>query len=292
MNILILGAKGTLGGELARHLNNNSEARLAAWDLGDLDITDNLQTIEAISRIAPDIIFNCAAYNFVDKAEDEPEKAMQINFHAVENLARAASKCGAVFVHYSTGYVFDGEKRGGYDENDKPNPKSVYANSKYLGEQAALSLCPKTYLIRLNQLFGGAASGSSSKKSFVDIVLRMAESGKREFDFVDDEISTRAYAPDLAKASIELAGAAGSGAQKYPYGIYHLTNEGCASWCEWAREILEIARIPARINAVKSDSFPRKAARPKNSSLNNNKFPKLRNWREALKEYIMGIQHP
>ncbi len=282
MKILVIGSFGMLGNEIARQLGKKESVDLYAWDVGDLDITDFPLTEEKISNLMPKVIFNCAAYNFVDKAEDERELAMKINFKAVENLAKVAEKIGAIFVHYSTGYVFNGEKGGAYAEDEKLDPQSVYARSKFLGEKAALEFCRKTYLIRLNQLFGKSGAGAASKKGFVDMVLELASSGKKELDFVSDEISTRAYAPDLAKASIELVFG------KYPFGIYHLTNEGQASWHEWASEILKIKGVEnVKINKVSAGAFVRKAARPKNSSLANTKFPKQRKWQDALKEYIM-----
>lgn len=280
MKALVLGYKGMLGRELFEQLQKKN-FETVGLDRDALDITDFSAAAEKISELRPDFIFNCIAYNFVDKAEDEPDQAMKINYEAVANLAKTAQKIGAVLVHYSTGYVFDGAKSSGYDEDNLPNPLSVYGKSKLFGEKAAAEFCHKAYIIRLNQLFGEPGLSMNSKKSFVDIILDLAlNQNKKEFDFVSDEISTRVYAVDLAAASVELA------LKNFPYGIYHLTNEGQASWYDWAEEIFKLRNIDVKLNKVSSSGFVRKALRPANSSLNNNKFSKLRTWQKALENYL------
>lgn len=281
MKVLILGAKGMLGEELHKQLNAAGH-EVHAFDR-DLDITNPAALSAKISELKPDLIFNCAAYNAMDKAEDEPELARKLNADAVGNVARAAKENNAILVQYSTGYVFDGSKADGYSEADQPDPQSVYAKTKFEGEQQLQANTDRYYLIRLNLLFGAAGLSEGSKKSFPALILDLSKT-KDSFDFVTDEISTPTYAPDLAKASIQLA----TETEKYPFGIYHIVNEGSASWYDWAKFIFELKGVPAKINEVTGDKLVRKARRPHYSILLNTKFPKLRTWQQATEEFIKG----
>lgn len=279
MKIIVFGAKGMLGGELVRQLTGHEVFPL---DAEDVDVTNKKAVQSRIAEISPDWIFNCAAYNAVDKAETSPDKdhAFELNATAVGYIAEAAELAGATLIHYSTGFIFDGESSAGYKEDDEPNPISVYGQSKLQGEIEARK-CSKLYIIRLNLLFGKAAQSESAKKSFPDLIIDLSKE-KDAIDFVDDEISSPTYSVDLAKASIKLA------EEKFPYGIYHLPNGGQASWFDFAEEVFRIKGIKTTANRVSSDSFVRPAKRPKNSVLQNTKFPKLRPWREALAEYLQN----
>lgn len=275
MKVLILGAKGMLGSELGRLLHGQE---VFLYDYENVDITDSLALEKCFDEIKPEIVFNCAAYNNVDKAEEEPDKARALNSDAVGFIAENCNKYGATLVQYSTGFVFDGENEKGYNEDAIPNPQSVYATTKFEGEKNAAK-ARKHYIIRLNLLFGDAGQSESAKKSFPDMILDLAKTEK-EFNFVNDEISTPTYAKDLAQSSIKLV------QSKAPYGIYHLPNDGRASWYDFAKEIFAIKNIEAKINAVSAKDFQRPAKRPHYSVLNNTKLPKQRSWQEALKEYL------
>ncbi len=278
MKILILGAKGMLGSELARQLAEDSANEVIAYDYEQLDITDHDTVVSTITEMHPDLIFNCAAYNAVDKAEEQHEIAMRLNADAVHNLAEAANNTEATLIHFSTGFVFDGNSKNGYNEEALPNPQSTYAKSKYLGEMQAQTAA-KHYIVRLNLLFGKGGVGSGAKQSFPDLILELTKE-KQEFDFVTDEISTPTYSADLATAVIKLY------KEQFAYGIYHLPNEGQASWYDYAAEVFKIKGLDVKINPVTADKFVRPASRPKNSVLINTKFPKLRPWQDALKEYL------
>ena len=274
--VLVLGSKGMLGSELVRQLKAKN-IEVAGFD-SDLDVTNKQGLNAKILELKPDVIYNCVAYNAVDQAEQEKEKAEALNSQAVLNIAESAEQVGATLVHFSTGFVFDGESTKSYKETDQPNPQSVYATTKYQGEQNA-SKCTKHYIVRLNLLFGKSAESQNAKKSFPELVLELSKTQK-EFAFVTDEISTPTYAVDLAKALLELVD------RKYPYGIYHLPNEGQASWLDFAEEVFRIKGVEVKLNPVLSDKFVRAAKRPKNSVIANTKFPKLRPWQEALKEFL------
>jgi dTDP-4-dehydrorhamnose reductase len=286
MKVLIVGSKGMLGQELVYEFNF-SGAEVFSWDREEIDITNKKQVEEKINSLRPEIIINAAAYNAVDKIEQEDkELAEQINGYAVGNLAEAAKKVDAVLVHYSTDYVFDGEKIEGYKEDDVPNPQSVYAHSKWIGEQQlirslnhSVAKSLRYYLVRTSRLFGRPAQSEGAKKSFVDVMLKLA--GEKEFlELVDEELSSPTYTRDLARRTREII------EWQKPFGIYHVTNSGACTWHGWARKIFELSGKNVKIIPVAAEKFPRPAKRPKYSILLNTKLPPLRSWEEALAEYL------
>lgn len=276
MRVLILGSHGMLGQELVKVFSNNEAI---AWDREDLDITKHAQVFQKIKELKPDIILNSAAYNAVDKAEEDKDLTFAVNAEAVKYLAQVSNEIGAIFVHFSTDYVFEGIKKDGYKEGDAINPQSVYARSKAKGEEYLREIGGKYYLIRLSRLFGKPGIGDGSKKSFVDIILNSAEN-KPELEVIDEELSSPTYAPDLAKITKELID------QKYPFGIYHGTNSGACTWYELAGEALKIKNISCKMIPVPANRFQRSAVRPKYSVLLNTKLTPSRSWQEALKNYL------
>ncbi|HLC99957.1 dTDP-4-dehydrorhamnose reductase [Candidatus Kaiserbacteria bacterium RIFCSPHIGHO2_01_FULL_48_10] len=283
MRVLVLGAKGMLGQELVKIFSDNV---VTAWDKDDLDITNREEVFQKIREQAPDVILNAAAYNAVDKAEEEEGVAFAVNAEAVNFLAQAASEIGSLLVHYSTDYVFDGAREAGYQESAEPSPQSAYARSKAQGEKYLQEIGGRFYLIRLSRLFGKPGAGEGSKKSFVDSILKLATptqgsgEAKKELEVVDEELSSPTYAPDLGKLTKGLID------RKLPYGIYHGANSGACTWYEFANEALKTKNISCTLKPVKADRFPRKALRPKYSVLLNTKLPPTRDWKEALREYL------
>ena len=274
MKVLILGAKGSLG---QTFLDIYKDQEVTGWDRAELDITDGPAVSQKISELKPDLVINCAAYNAVDKAEEERQIAEQVNGSAVGNIAKAVVSIGAVVVHYSTGQVFDGSKSEGYNEDGQANPINAYGKSKLAGEMELRGNMENFYLIRTCWLYGKTAAG---KKSFPDMILELA--GKSEtIKAVNAEFGNPTYVVDLAQATKALV------EQKKPYGIYHLVNSGMASRYDWAKEVFMIKRIEARLKPVDSNFFARRAERPKYEVLNNTKFIQLRPWTEALREYLI-----
>src|SRR3989344_7939406 len=275
MKVLILGAKGSLG-QTFTDLYQDQD--VTAWDHDELDITQAAAVIEKITALKPDLIINCAAYNSVDKAEEERSKAKLINGTAVGFIAKAASKIGATVVQFSTAYVYSGDSVSGYEESDPPSPRSEYAESKLLGENELSKNLKQYYIVRTTWLYGKISF--TGKQNFVQMMIQMAES-HQDIDGIEDEFGNPTYAVDLAKATRELV------EQKADFGIYHLVNEGTASWYDWAKEIFNVKHIlKAKLNPISRDRFIRPAARPKYGILKNTKFLKLRPWQEALKEYL------
>lgn len=271
MHVLIIGANGMLG----RALQKQFEAdQVVAWDRNELDITDREQVMEHLPICEPEIVINAAAYTNVEKAEEEEAIANKVNGDAVGYLAEACAKLNIPLVHISTDYVFDGENKDGFTETDVPrNPLNAYGRSKLLGEQLLQKHTEKFWLIRTAWLFGPQG------KNFVETMVNLGQQ-KSELKVVDDQRGCPTYTRDLAKAIFKMTH------EQAPYGIYHLTNSGSASWAEFAKEIFKIMQMPVNVVPVTSQEFPTKAQRPKWSILKNTKQPLLRNWQEALKDYI------
>ncbi len=271
--ILILGAKGMLGGALKRVLPD-----AVAWDREDCDVADEAVLRQRVTALAPEAIINCVAYNDVDGAESKKEAAFLLNAQVPERLAALSRQLGATLVHFSSNYVFDG-RLGEYDEAAQPMPLSVYAQSKYQGEQAIQRQGGNYYLVRTAVLFGPKGASELSKRSFVDLMLDLAAS-QPAIKAVSDEVNSLTYAVDLA-AQVRLLLA-----QRPAAGIYHVTNAGAASWFEFAREIFRIRGFKTEVLPVPAASFPRAARRPAKAVLRNTKLPALRSWQEALKEFL------
>lgn len=277
--ILITGSKGMLGQELVKEFRNRGH-EVFGYDQDDFDITNQATVLERIKNIAPDLVINAAAYNGVDKIEENMGDcilAEEVNGHAVGYLAKACLSVGAPLVHYSSDYVFAGDRRAGYAEDDGLSPINKYGETKAEGETLLRQSGVKYYLIRLSRLFGPAGGG---KKSFVDMMLDLAQQGRKEFKVVDEERGCPTYGKDLARFTRMLW------EEKKPFGIYHGANTGACTWYEFALEIFKIKGLDAKVAPVSSAEFPRPAKRPAYSELLNTKLPKQRHWMLALEEYL------
>lgn len=279
---IILGAKGMLGQALSEVLQKDYQ--LLLWDKEEADIADFEKIRNLLQKEKPEVLFNCVAVNAVDAIEEKKETyelAKKINGEAVGELAKICAELDIIFIHYSTDYVFDGNKKDGYKEDDKPNPLSKYGQTKLLGEELLQKYGTKYYLIRLSRLFGKIGTGGGVKRSFVDIMLNQLKAGKNELNATDADVSCPTYAPDLAKFTKNLL------EQKMPYGIYHGANSGACTWYEWTKEIVRLAGYTkVKVNPVPVGFFPRSAEVPEFSQLLNTKMEKQRSWQEALKEYL------
>lgn len=255
---------------------------LGLWDVAEIDLAEEAASLKKIAAFEPGIIVNAAAYNAVDNCETDDEeyrKALILNRDVPGYLARYAREKGVTFVHYSTDYVFDGTAADGYPEDAVPNPISRYGNSKFEGEQAVLAVGGQSYLIRLSKLFGEPASSKLGKRSFFEIMLGKGKTETR-VEVVDDEKSCFTYAPDLALATRELLES-----DSEP-GIYHLPNEGSATWFQATLELYRKAELKVEVIPVVGTGFPRPAKRPHTSALINTKRPKQRPYTEALTEFL------
>lgn len=281
IKVLIIGAKGMLGRAMAEAFENEKYETLL-WDREEIDITDKEKVGVLIEREKPSLIIDVAAHNAVDKIEEDEatfQLAQKINGEGPLNLALICEKTGATLVHFVSDYVFDGEKEE-YLETDLPNPISRYGQTKLQGEENVQRNCQKYYLIRISKLFGPPALSEGAKKSFFEVMLNLAKTNS-SLKVVDEEISCFTYSQDLAKATKKLW------EEKFPFGIYHLTNDGAETWFSALKKLFQIAKIDnVEIVSVPASAFPRPARRPRRSVLKNTKFPPLRSWQEAAKEWL------
>ncbi len=283
MTILILGAQGNLGTQLAKLLA--AEYNVVAWDRDDLDVLDFKLLAAKIKELSPELVINAAAYNNVDKCEDktEYEMALKLNRDLPAKLADLCLALGAVLIHYSSDYVFNGTpEKMEFLEDDTPNPINKYGESKFLGEREVLRRFEEGlsgYLIRTSKLFGPRGTSPQAKPSFFDIMLDLAQN-KKELIVVNEELSCFTYTPDLAEASKRLW------ELEVPFGTYHLVNEGACTWHDGVQELFRLKKMKVVMRAVRSENLARAARRPKFSVLKNTKVRKLRPWKLALKEYL------
>ena len=283
MKILILGGRGNLGTQLSRIFAVDFET--VSWDKEDLDVLDFPFLIEKITELKPVLIINAVAYNAVDKCEDKTDYdlALRLNAELPAVLAEQARRLGAVLIHYSSDYVFNGTvDKKEFNENDTPNPINKYGESKFAGEREILKQAARGldyYLIRTSKLFGPRGLSPEAKPSFFEIMLNLSKE-KNELTVVSEELSCFTYTVDLAEATKRLWEI------EAPYGIYHLVNEGACTWFEGAEVLFRLKKLILNLRPIRSENLLRAARRPKFSVLKNTKIKKLRNWQEALREHL------
>ena len=281
MKILITGANGMLANSVKRRLAKGNE--LICTDVSELDITDLDAVKKMISEVKPEYIINCAAYTAVDKAEDNYDLAEKINGDGPKNLAIAGKENGAVLIHISTDYVFNGDLdvSKSYVEDDKVGPVTVYGKTKLHGEQGVQENTDKYYIFRTAWLYGEG-------NNFVRTMLKLGPT-KDELNVVSDQHGSPTYAEDLANIIAEAI------EKKIPYGIYHTTNQEFTTWYEFTKRIFELANIKCKVNPVSTEEYIeimkiKQAKRPKNSQLSKDKILaqgiNIPTWEDGLKRYL------
>jgi dTDP-4-dehydrorhamnose reductase len=279
MRVAVLGGQGQLGAAVVQEFAAAHDVHSLAH--GDLDATIDRDVAAAMGTLRPHVIVNCAAFNDVDGAEDRTVEALNLNAFAVRALARAAADLDAVFVHYSTDFVFDGRASAPYTELDRPNPRSVYAASKLLGEWFAQD-APKSYVLRVESLFGRAAGARPAKGSVAGIMNLLVSGGEPRV-FADRTVSPT-YIHDAAVATRRLVE---TGA---PFGLYHCVNSGSCTWLQFAEELARQLSLPPRFVPVRVADVTLRAERPQFCALSNEKLRRLGldmpSWQDALRRYI------
>ncbi len=274
--VLITGANGQLGTEFKR-LFDKIGVLYISTSHKELDIKNPKEIKAFLNGKGVDIIINCAAYNAVDKAEEEVEECTLLNRDAPKHLAEAAKEIGAVYATYSTDFVFDGEKNEPYTEEDAPNPLSVYSRTKYEGEQKVLSLYDKVFIIRTSWMFGVGGN------NFIKMVINWSKT-RNQLNIVDDQVSAPTYSKDLAEFSWELI-------QSGEYGLYHLSNNGECSKYDQARYVLQKIGWQGELVRAKTEDFNLPARRAKYSKLYSGKAEKvtgkeLPDWKDAIDRFL------
>ena len=287
---LIVGARGQLAGALRWAAPEGVE--VVALERAQLDICDEASVRAALERHNPDVVWNGAAFNAVDRAQSPAgaRDAMNINALGPTLLAMACRDTGARLMHFSTDFVFDGRKSSPYTEEDATNPVSVYGASKLGGESAVLATSPQHLVVRVQRLFGllddpNSGSGSAAKPggNFPLLMLRLARE-RSQVRVVDDQMGTPTYTPDLAKAAWQLA-------QRAEGGLFHLSNAGEVAFADYAETIFQMAGVSCAVERVSSREYGAPAARPPYSTFSNQKahslgVAPLRSWEEALREFL------
>jgi dTDP-4-dehydrorhamnose reductase len=283
VRIVVLGAGGQLGRELARVLPRET----TLLPRRELDVRDAAAVASALAATRAEVIVNAAADNRVDAAESDPSAAFATNATGAAHVARAARALGALLVHFSTDYVFDGRARHPYREDDRPNPESAYGRSKLAGERLVAGLAPRHVVIRLAGLY--ARGGSRAKGgSFVDRVLAQAEAGT-PLRVVADQVTTPTWARDVAESLQTLLPRWHAGTA--PLGLFHLSNGGECTWHEFAEAALAERGRRAPVEPLSTALLDAPAVRPAYSVLANARLfalgvPPLRHWRDALAAYL------
>lgn len=276
--ILLTGGNGQLGTEL-RHLLDEQSLDYISTDSTELDITDEAKTLAFIKELNPSVIYHCAAYTAVDKAEDEGKALNElVNVAGSKHVAKAAEAVGATLVYISTDYVFDGMKKDGeYAVDDETNPLNEYGRTKLAGEEAVKTYASKYYIIRTSWVFGQYGH------NFVFTMQKLAQTHPK-LTVVNDQFGRPTWTRTLAEFMTYLV------AQQTEYGVYHLSNDNRATWFDFATEILKDEAV--EVAPVTSDQFPQKATRPQYSVMDLSKAKAtgfvIPTWQEALAQMLKG----
>jgi dTDP-4-dehydrorhamnose reductase len=274
-SIFVTGSNGQLG----RELNELSKAypyKFVFTNKQDLDITDENQLFDFFSNQKFDIIINCSAYTAVDKAESEIENAHRVNVDGVKNLVKISNQYNSTLVHISTDFVYDGKSSTPYVETDQTNPLSVYGKTKLEGEYELIKNCHDFIIIRTSWLY------SAYGNNFVKTILRLSKE-RESLNIIFDQAGTPTYACDLAKAILDILPKIAK-----TNSIFHFSNEGVASWYDFAQEIVHLSKGKCKVYPITTSEYPTPAARPAYSVMNKNKIKQTFNieipyWRRSLK---------
>jgi dTDP-4-dehydrorhamnose reductase len=284
MRILITGKNGQVGTELSRLYQSRSDVFLTGRDECDLSSEQSIR--DTVRRVKPTVVINAGAYTAVDQAEKERDLCFAINAHAPRVLAQETDRLGALLIHYSTDYVFNGEKAEPYLESDSIHPVNVYGESKAAGEAAIAQAATRYLVLRTSWVYG--AHG----KNFLRTMLRLGAE-RPELRIVDDQFGAPTSAAAIAAATARLVEQPQAGVP----GLYHMTAAGSTSWCGFARAIFDagVFSTQPRVQPIASADYPTPARRPANSVLSNDKFAdtfgfRLPAWQQQLNEVLAGMQ--
>jgi dTDP-4-dehydrorhamnose reductase len=282
MNILVIGSNGQLGSEIKDISVDYKNFNILFRDLPELNICEEDKLITFILNQKIDLVINCAAYTAVDKAEENAKIAEQVNSLGVQNIVKAIEKVNGILVHISTDYVFDGTSSEPYKESDHVNPLGIYGKTKRDGELFVINSTIDSIIIRTSWLY------SSYGNNFVKTMYRLGNE-KNSLNVVSDQIGTPTYARDLAKVCLDII----SDIQKIPNKskVYHYSNEGVASWYDFACSVIELSGSKCKVKAIQTIDYPTSAKRPHYSVLNKTKIKndfniEIPHWKESLKDCI------
>jgi dTDP-4-dehydrorhamnose reductase len=284
MELFVVGNNGMLGREMVRAARSAGHA-VKGVDLPEIDIASPSSIRSCMAASRPGAVINCAAYTAVDLCESERERAFAVNARGAGLLAGAAEECGAVFVHFSTDYVFDGKKYSPYVESDPVNPASAYGASKREGELLVQKNCGRSFIFRIAWLYG--TEGGSFVRTIRELAEKNAPAGV-SLRVVNDQTGSPTYTADVCRQTLRML-------ETGRFGLYHSTSEGECTWYDFAVEIVRAAGIPAIVEPCTTAEFPRPAPRPAYSVLENSALKKLGlnlmpHWKEAFAAFLRDEQ--
>jgi dTDP-4-dehydrorhamnose reductase len=280
MNILIVGCNGMLGTDMMIEASAAGHT-VRGVDFPAIDITRPESIRSAVAQTSPDALINCAAYTAVDACETNAQAAFSVNAQGAGNLAAAAAACGALLVHYSTDYVFDGKKTEPYIETDPTGPVTIYGKSKLAGERLTIEACERSFILRIAWLYG--LNGNHFVKAIRAAALKQAQK-RTPLRVVDDQHGTPTWTVNVCAQTLALL-------ESKRYGLYHGTSEGACTWFDFAREIVTAAGIEVELLPCTTADFPRPAPRPawsvlENQGLKQAGLNRMPDWREAFKGFL------
>ena len=282
---LITGYRGQLGYDIERELKKRGISDITAVDKDEMDITDRDAVMEFIKKENPEVIFHCAAWTAVDKAEEARKLCEKVNVEGTRNIVDASIECGSKIIYMSTDYVFDGTKDGVYNEDDNVNPKSVYGETKFLGEEE-VRRNPNHFITRISWVFG------INGNNFIKTMLKLSDNHDT-LSVVDDQIGSPTYTVDLARLLVDMS-------ETDKFGTYNATNEGYVSWADFAEYIFKVNNKNVLVNHVSTEEYlemtgTHQAYRPRNSRLSKDKleengFDRLPSWEDATERYSRELK--
>ena len=282
MRVAVVGANGQLGSDVVEVFRERGSEVFPLTHV-DLELANPDSVATCLKSLAPTVVVNTAAMHHVEQCEQQPEKAFAVNAIGVRNLAVVTKELGAVLIHVSTDYVFDGAKGQPYVEEDAPVPLNVYGNSKLSGEQFVRTLNDKHFVLRTSAIYGKQPCRAKGGKNFVELMLKLGRE-RGMVRVVDSEVVSPTPTAQIAAQIYELSGCDA-------YGLYHGTAEGSCSWYGFAREIFKAANLQVDVQIAGPNEFPAKVPRPKYSVLENRGLKRLglnrfTDWRDGLQQYL------
>lgn len=282
MKVAIIGANGQLGADVVCAFAGNGNP-VTALNHDQIEVSSADSVFETLRELTPEFVVNTAAMHHVEQCERESAKAFAVNAIGARNLAIATKEIGATLVHVSTDYVFDGAKKSPYSEHDRPQPLSVYGNSKLSGEYFVRSINEKHFVLRTGAIYGKNPCRAKGGLNFVELMLKLARE-RGGMRVVDSEIITPTPTADIAKQIVILS-------RSDAYGLYHATSEGSCSWYEFAQEVFALTNITTNLEVARPGEFPAKVPRPSYSVLENCGLKKkqlnvFQPWQNGLRDYI------
>jgi dTDP-4-dehydrorhamnose reductase len=284
MKIAVLGANGQLGQDVAAAFQATGD-EVVSLTHQELEVSSLDSVQQSLDRIRPDAVVNTAAFHHVEKCEADPATAFAVNGVGARNVAQVTNSLGAMLLHISTDYVFDGRQHRPYTEEDLPLPLNVYGSTKLAGEQFVRSANPRHFVLRASGIYGAHPCRAKGGLSFVELMLKLSRE-RDEVRVVDDEFVSPTPTTQVADQLVRLS-------RSSEYGLYHATAEGSCSWYEFARAIFDLTGAKVRLERARPGEFPAKVPRPKYSVLENAALKRkslnlFRDWKAGLEDYLVS----